>query len=82
MSTKRAEDPALEDADDGSLPDAITDTGVVVRFDAVGNLELSVPASGGRRGAASGDLSKGRLFAGPSGVFLARGREVSKLSLA
>ena len=72
---------ALADADDGALDEAITPTGVVVRFDHDGRLDLEVPASGGRRVAAPGEAGAGRLVAGPSGVFAAMPDRVLKLSL-
>jgi hypothetical protein len=71
----------VSDADDGSLVDAITDSGVVVRFDGDGKLELSVPAIGGKRVADAGSLTRGLLMTGPSGVFCAVDGKVVKLSL-
>lgn len=71
----------LADADDGSLDEAVTPTGVVVRFDHDGKLDLEVPASGARRVAAPGEAGTGRLVAGPSGVFAALPDRVLKLSM-
>lgn len=73
---------AVADADDGSLSDAITDSGVVVRFDADGKLDLAVPATGAAKQADAGGAAAGRLLAGPSGVFCAVGGKVFKLSLS
>ena len=72
----------LEDTDDGSLGDAVTDSGIVVRFAADGRLELFSPASGARRLAESGAAAGGRLLAGPSGVFCVAGDRMLKLSLS
>ncbi len=71
----------LSDADDGALTDAITDSGVIVRFNQDGKFELSVPASGGQRIADAGTLMRGILLTGPSGVFCAADGHIGKLSL-
>jgi hypothetical protein len=73
---------ALADAGDGVSGDTVTDSGIVARFLAGGALGLEVPASGARREVPAGALAGGMLLSGPSGVFVAGGGRVSKLSLA
>ena len=69
-------------ADDGSLNEAITDSGIVVRFAPGDELELAVPATGNVRRVALGGQPAGRLLAGPSGVFMVLDGTVCKLSVS
>jgi len=72
----------LDPADDGSLDAAITPSGVVVRLDADGKLDLQVPATGAGRKADPGEAADGRLVAGPAGVFSVLPDKVLKVSLS
>ncbi len=72
----------MEAADDGALDAAITPSGVIVRLDADGKLDLEVPASGAARKADPGDAGDGRLVAGPSGVFSLLPGRALKVSLS
>jgi hypothetical protein len=72
----------IEDVDNGSLSDVITESGVVVRFDPNGMLELTMPATGAKKEADPGDMSRGRLLAGSAGVFCLYDQEMFKLSLS
>lgn len=72
----------VADADDGNLTDVVTPTGVVVRFDADGKLDLQVPTSGARRSGDAGEAAGGRLLAGPSGTHCAVGGKVFRVTVA
>jgi hypothetical protein len=72
----------LGDADQGSLTDAITDNGILVRIDEQGMLEAHVPATGATRTTDPGPAASGKLLAGASGVLCALHDKVLKLALA
>ncbi len=71
-----------EPAEDGAVDAVITPSRIIAHFDEGGNLDLEMPASGARRSAPAGTLAAGRLLSGPSGMFVASGLMVSKISLA
>lgn len=75
-------DIQIQDTLDGSLSDVVTESGVVVRFDDNGMLELTMPLTGAKKEADPGELSAGRLIAGASGVFCLYNGQMLKLSLA
>jgi transposase-like protein len=72
----------LGDAQDGSLSDAVTPAGLVVRLAGDGRLELSDPARGGRATAEPGEVAGGRLIGGTDGVFCVVERRVYRLGMA
>ena len=72
---------SLEDADDGSLSDVATDSGVLARIAQDGKLDLFVPASGARRLVDADVSGFDRLLTGPSGTFGCAQGKIFRLSV-